>query len=136
MNTSTIPELDRSGLRKFAWTTGSILAVLFGLFFPWVFEASIPTWPWVVFAILAVWGAIAPNTLRSVYKGWMLFGLLLSKITTPIVLGTVYYFVVTPMGIVMKLLGKDPMNRKLATQDISYRVPSIPPSKDNIDRPF
>lgn len=136
MAVHAIPELDAAGLRKFGWTTGSIVAVLFGLAFPFVLSLAFPVWPWVIFGVLAVWGTIAPDSLRPVYTGWMKFGLLLSKITTPIVLGTVFYLVVTPMAMIMKLMGKDPMNRKLESQGISYRVPSTPPSKKNIGKPF
>lgn len=135
-NVHDIPELDTAGLRKFGWTTGGIIAVLFGLGFPWLLSLAFPVWPWIIFGVLAAWGTIAPDTLRPVYTGWMRFGLLLSKITTPIVLGIVFYLVVTPMAFFMKLMGKDPMNRKLEAHDSSYRVPSTPPSKKNIGKPF
>ncbi len=86
----TIPELDRKGLRDFGLVTGAIVAALFGLFFPWVLERSIPIWPWVIAGVLAVWALAAPLTLKPVYRQWMMLGLLLSKITTPIILGAVF----------------------------------------------
>ena len=52
--THTIPELDRTGLREFGIVTGGIVAVLFGLLFPWLLERSFPLWPWVNGAINAV----------------------------------------------------------------------------------
>jgi len=94
MNQSThnIPELDKKGLREFGLITGGIVAILFGLFFPWLLNVSYPVWPWVIFAILVTWALIAPVTLKPVYKGWMRFGLLLSRITTPIIMGCVFFF--------------------------------------------
>ena len=86
-----IPELDRKGLRDFGLVTGAIFVALFGLFFPWLLELNIPTWPWVLGSILAVWGLAAPATLRPLYRAWMKLGLMLSKITTPIVLGIVFF---------------------------------------------
>ncbi|MEO7386235.1 MAG: sxtJ, partial [Gammaproteobacteria bacterium] len=83
-NTQPIPELDQKGLREFALVTGGIVAGLFGLFFPWILERPIPRWPWVILGVLAVLGLLAPLAVRPIYKGWMQFGLFMSRITTPI----------------------------------------------------
>jgi hypothetical protein len=88
-----IPELDAKGLRSFALTTGGIVVALFGLLLPWLLDLGFPIWPWVLAAVLGVWGLAAPATLRPVYRGWMRFGLLASRITTPIILGIVFYVV-------------------------------------------
>ena len=66
------------------------MAGLFGLFFPWLLEAQIPLWPWALAGILAAWALLAPASLRPVYRLWMRLGLLLSRITTPIVHGRVF----------------------------------------------
>ena len=131
-----IPELDRTELRNFGLVTGGILAVLFGLFFPWLFEKSIPTWPWIVAAVLGGWGMVAPMSLQPVYRGWMKLGLLLSKITTPIILGIVFYGLVFPMGLVMRLWGNDPMARRLDDQVQSYRIKHEKAPKKSMERPF
>ena len=54
-----IPELDRKGLREFGFVTGGIVAVLFGLFFPWLLGRTIPVWPWVLCAVLIIIGLIS-----------------------------------------------------------------------------
>ncbi len=131
-----IPELDRKGLRQFGLVTGGIIAILFGLFFPWLLEISIPRWPWVIAALLSVWGLIAPMSLSPVYRSWMKFGLLLSRITTPVILGTVYYLLIFPMGFVMRRFGRDPMTRNLDDKVASYRVASRKAPKSNMERPF
>jgi len=130
-----IPELDRKSLREFGIVTGGIVAGLFGLFFPWVFERSYPIWPWVIFGVLGFWALIAPMSLRPVYRTWMRFGLLLSKITTPIIMGLVYYLVITPFALVLKVAGKDAMRRKFAEQD-SYRVTRDKIRKDSLEHPY
>lgn len=130
-----IKELDRKGLREFGLTTGGIVAVLFGLFFPWLLERPIPRWPWVIAAVLAGWGLIVPMSLRGVYRGWMRFGLLLSKITTPIIMGIVFYLLVTPMGMIRRLAGKDSLGRRFEPRE-SYRVPSHKPPIRNLEKPF
>lgn len=130
-----IKDLDRKGLREFGLTTGGIVAGLFGLFFPWVLERPIPRWPWVIAGVLVAWGLVAPASLGPVYRGWMRFGLLLSKVTTPIIMGVVFYLVITPMGLYRRMTGKDSMARQF-DQSGSYRVPSHKSPIRNLEKPF
>jgi len=130
-----IPELDRKGLREFGLVTGVIVAVLFGLFFPWFLERSFPLWPWVVFGVIGAWGLVAPLSLRPVYRAWMRFGLLLSKITTPIIMGLVFYVVITPFALVLKIAGKDAMRRKFNEGD-TYRTARGKIRADSLEHPY
>ena len=132
----TIPELDRNGLRSFGLTTGAIVAVLFGLFFPWLLERDWPIWPWIVAGPL--WGlAIAwPTGLRLVYRAWMRFGLLASRITTPLVLGIVFYLAITPLALIQRIRGRDELRRQFDTSSKSYRVPSEKAPTDRLEKPF
>jgi O-antigen/teichoic acid export membrane protein len=131
-----IPELDRKGLRSFGLTTGAILAVLFGLFFPWLLARPIPTWPWVIAGVLMLWGLAAPSTLRPVYRGWMRFGLIMSKITTPLLMGIVFYLVVTPIGMIRMWRGTDSMQRRFDPDAKSYRVANRPEQRSGLERPY
>lgn len=135
MTSHDIPELDRSGLRQFGLTIGLIVALLFGVFFPWLLEKSSPVWPWMIFGILGALAIVTPNWLRPVYKGWMRFGLALSRITTPIIMGIVFFLLITPMALVRRLLGKDPMARQF-DESSSYRVASEPPREDYLTKPY
>jgi len=131
-----IPELDRKGLRHFGLITGAIIAGLFGLFFPWLLEVRIPLWPWIVAGVLVVWALLLPATLGPVYRAWMKFGLLLSRITTPLILGIVFFLVVFPTALVMRLFGHDPMARRIDKMAQSYRITSDTPPRENVERPF
>jgi predicted membrane metal-binding protein len=131
----TIPELDRKGLREFGLVTGAIVAGLFGLFFPWLLERSWPLWPWAIFGLLAAWGLLAPLSLRPLYRVWMRFGLLLSKITTPIIMGLVFFVLITPMGLIRRLAGRDSMARGFDDSQ-TYRVASKKPAPDNLEKPY
>jgi Saxitoxin biosynthesis operon protein SxtJ len=62
-------------------------------------------------AALLLGGLVIPGHLGPVYKAWMRFALLLSRVTTPIFLGIVYYLVFTPIGLVMRALGRNPLVR-------------------------
>ena len=131
-----IPELDRKGLREFGLVTGSVVAGLFGVLLPWLFELGFPLWPWAVLGVLAIWALLAPQSLRPIYRGWMRFGLLASGITTPIILGAVFYLTVVPMAVVMRLVRYDPMARRFDNTSSSYRVASQAAPKDNLEKPF
>jgi len=131
-----IPQLDNKGLRNFAFTTGTAIALIFGIFLPWLFDRSYPYWPWAILAILAVWGILAPASLAGIYRGWMKFALLLSKITTPIILGTVFFLVIFPASIIFRILRNDPMSRKFEDKAQSYRVKSDKPQSTSLENPF
>ncbi len=131
-----VPELDRKGLRDFGLTTGVIVALIFGLFFPWLLDLGLVWWPWVLFGVLSIMALAMPMTLQPVYKIWMRFGLMMSKITTPIIMGAVFYLIITPAALVMKVFSRDPLHRKLVDQESSYRVPSHKPERERIERPF
>jgi len=135
MKFSEIPELDKKGLRQFGLTTGAIVAGLFGVVLPYLFNLAWPRWPWVLFAILAVWALLAPTTLAPVYKGWMRIGLALSRITTPIILTLVFIVAVLPMAIGLKILRKDPLHRR-RDESQTYRVRSRQPVSNNLERPY
>ena len=135
MITNEIPELDKKGLRHFGLTTGAIVAGLFGVVFPYVFNLSWPLWPWIIFAVLASWALIAPSSLRPVYRGWMRFGMLLGRITTPIILTLLFLITILPGALLLRLFGKDPMRRSFDDSS-SYRVRSTQPSIQNLEKPY
>lgn len=135
MTDHQIPELDRKGLREFGLVTGGIVAGLFGLFFPWLLERALPLWPWIVFGVLGLWGLAAPMTLRPVYHGWMRFGLLLSKVMTPLIMSIVFFLIITPVALILKIVGNDPMARKFTEAD-TYRVITKKPMPNSLERPY
>ena len=131
----SIPELDRAGLRHFGLTTGAIVAVLFGLFFPWLLERSIPLWPWALAGVLIVWGLVAPSSLNPVYRGWMRFGLLINKVVSPVIMSLLFFLAVTPMGLLRRLFGHGiPKHRDTAAK--SYRITSKKANPEDLERPF
>jgi len=128
--------LDARGYRKFGLTTGAIIIVLFGLLIPWLFNLNFVKWPWILGGVLILWGLVAPTTLKPVYIGWMKFGNVMNWINTRIILGILFYGMFLPIGVVMRLFGKDPMHRKLDSGLSSYRVTSENDDKNNVERPY
>jgi len=132
-----IPTLDKQGLRKFGLITGAIIVFLFAFFFPWVFDmATMPVWPWIVAGILWVPALLMPSVLRPVYVTWMKIGHVLGWINTRIILGVLFYALVFPMGLIMRLFGKDPMARKINKSISSYRMESVSEPKDRLEKPY
>ncbi len=131
-----IPELDRKGLREFGLTTGGIVAGLFGLLMPWLLGRPWSLWPWVVAGALAGWALLLPDSLRPVYRGWMRLGFLIGSVTTPIILGLVYFIAIVPAGFLLRWAGNDPMARRKKPTTHSYRVKSEVVSRDRMERPF
>jgi len=132
----TIPELDPKGLREFGLVTGAAVVALFGLFFPWMLDLDWPVWPWAIAGPLWLLALIHPSGLRGIYRAWMRFGLLASRVTTPLMLGIVFFVMISPMAMVRRLMGKDPMQRALDPDRNSYRVQSPKSPKEKLERPF
>ena len=133
---NTIKNLDAHGYRKFGLTTGAIIIGLFGLLIPWLFDLNYVKWPWILGGVLALWGLLAPTTLKPVYIGWMKFGNVMNWINTRIILGILFYAIFLPIGMVMRLFGKDAMHRKPDSSLSSYRVKSERDDKNNVERPY
>lgn len=148
-----IPQQDRKGLRDFGVVTGLIIIGLFGLFLPWIFSGvslfhaydfwgfldpavTALRWPFMLGGLLVIWGLIAPMSLQWVYRNWMKFGVMMSGVMTPLIMGIVFYLVFAPIGIVMRLLGKDSMERKLDANTDTYRVISKQNPIKNLEKPF
>ena len=121
-NQSKVDRIGRKDLRNFGIATGSIVAGLFGVALPWLFEFSHPSWPWYVATPLILSGLIIPMSLRPVYRTWMKLGVMISRVTTPIVLGAAFFLVIMPFGITRRLLGKDSMQLKFDRDASSYRI--------------
>jgi len=133
-----IPELDTAGLKQFGLMLGGILIVLFGFILPWSrgWESS-PNYYWVVIGILAlIWAVLAPDSMRGLYNGWMKAANVISKVMNTVILAIVFFMVITPMGMIMRLAGKDPMRRAMDKNMTSYRVSSKIAAKNHIERPY
>jgi hypothetical protein len=100
--------------RKNNITFGILFFVFFliiGLY-PLISNEPIRTWSIIVSLVFLTLTIIKPNLFTFLNKLWIKFGILLGKIISPIVMGLVFFFVVTPIGIFVKILKKDVMGLK------------------------
>lgn len=114
-------QTDVKQLRSFGLTVGGVF-LLIGLW-PLVWRGEgMRFWAVIPAAVLIPLGLILPRVLAPLYKGWMAVGHVLGWINTRIILGVLYYGLVVPMGLAMKLLGHDPMRRAWVPGMDTYRV--------------
>ena len=78
--------------------------------YPLTNNESIRIWSLVVSLIFLVLGIINANILSPLNKLWFKFGIFLGKIISPVVMGIIFFLVVTPIGLIMRLIGKDVLN--------------------------
>ena len=96
--------------RAFAFPVGIAFLVLAGITY-WRGHTGF-TIGFVSIAVpLLLAGLVIPGKLGPVYRAWMGFALLLSKVTTPIFMGITYFVVLAPIGLLLRLLGKNPLSR-------------------------
>lgn len=96
--------------RKFAFTLAPAFMALGALVW-WRGEPRIAMALAGIGALLAMAGLIIPGRLGPVERAWMGMARAISKLTTPIFLGIVYYGVMTPMGLLRRTIGRNPLRR-------------------------
>jgi hypothetical protein len=94
--------------RKFAFTLAAAFGVLAAL--GWWRESPRATLVFgVVTGAFALGGLLVPGKLGPVYRGWMGFARALSRVTTPIFMGLVYFLVITPIALLRRAVGGNPL---------------------------
>jgi hypothetical protein len=110
-------------------TLGLVFAAVFLIIavFPLFFGGALRWWSIAIAAAFALAALLFPRILTPLNRAWTRFGLLLHKIVSPIVLGFLFYIVVTPLGLLMRLLGKDPLRLRWDRQSSTYWIERTPP---------
>jgi hypothetical protein len=96
--------------RKFAFTLAPAFAALAGLIW-WRGEPRVAVLLVAIGVVLAMAGVAVPRQLGPIQRGWMGIAAAISKLTTPIFLGVVYYGVLTPTGWLRRTVGRTPLRR-------------------------
>ena len=101
---------------------GYVFTAAFALltFVPLLHAEGPAYWSLGVAAVFLVITLVRPEILRPLNLLWFRFGMLLARIIQPIVMAAIYFFVVTPIGLLMRAFGKDPMRQKISSDIQSY----------------
>lgn len=134
--THVIPELDEKGLRQFGLMAGGFVIGIFGLLFPWLKGSEMSLWPWILGAVFIAWALIAPSSIKHLYKVWMTIAMFIGGIINRVVLSIAFFGVLLPIGLIMRLTGKKPIEDGFDKDVESYRVISMLDKKEKMERPF
>ena len=101
---------------------GLVFFVIFIIIALWPLlnDGNIRIWSIIVSIIFLILGLLNSKILTPFNKLWMRLGALLGIIVSPIVMGVVYFGIITPIGLIMKLFGKDVLNLKLDKNKKTY----------------
>ena len=100
---------------------GLVFCIIFFVISLWLIlnQNELRYWAFFISLIFLILAILNSRILTPLNKIWFYFGIALGKIVSPIVMGIIFFFVVTPIGIIMRLLGKDILNLK-KTKNQSY----------------
>ncbi|NQU70210.1 MAG: hypothetical protein HQ514_06650 [Rhodospirillales bacterium] len=107
----------------------TVLFVVIGLA-PLFGHGDVRIWSLVVAAVILAAALIRPSLLAPFNRAWMKFGMLLHKITNPIIMGLIFFLAVTPTALILRAMGKDPLRRKFDPSAQSYWIERDPPGPE------
>ena len=76
----------------------------------------------IISSVFLILGLMNSKLLTPLNKLWFKFGMILGAIVSPVVLGVVFFLVVTPIGLIMKIMGKDLLNKKYDKKKKTYWI--------------
>lgn len=83
-------------------------------------ERSVFAYVYGAAGFFAFFAAVAPMALLPLYRVWVKFAMILAWVNTRLLLGIVFYLVITPIGLCMRLFGYDPLDRKIDKEASTY----------------
>ena len=97
--------------------------------YPLINSSEIRFWSLILSLLFLLLGLIDSKILTPFNKLWFKFGIFLGKIISPLVMGIIFFFVVTPIGFIMRLLSKDILNLKYNNENSYWIKKTGPKSK-------
>jgi hypothetical protein len=132
----TSPAPTAKLLREFAWILAGAIAFLWGLALPLLHGKTLPPLPWILAGVLVIMGTFAPTSLAPLYRLWMQLGEKLGWLNSRLLLGIIFFAIITPMATAMRLLRRDTMNRSWERQQASYRISSTVRPFTHMEKPY
>ena len=105
-------------LKEFGWVVGGV-ALALGALLLWRHR---PAYPYFLIAgtVLVFFGFVKPEVLKPVQRAWMTLALLIGWVMTRVLLGVLFYFVLTPISLISRLTGKEFLDMKIGRSGKSY----------------
>jgi Saxitoxin biosynthesis operon protein SxtJ len=122
-------------LRQFGLMVGGVFSII-GLWPMFLRGEPLRLWAVVLGSLLILSGSLVPTWLAPVHRGWMWVGHVLGWINTRIILGVIFYGLITPIGIAFRMLGKDTMRQSFSDTSSTYRVNRQPRPRSHMKFQF
>lgn len=129
-------ENDAKQLRNFGFILASGIMMLFGVLFPLLKHKPSSIWPWTIAIGLFLIAFFLPKSLKFIYTPWMKLGVILGWVNTRIILGFIFFFIMTPISLVLRCIKHDPLNRTLDNNIPTYKIKSEHQKIDHMERPY
>lgn len=131
-----LKQTDYAGLRRFGISIGLALPLLLMVVLPWLFNYGMPLWPVLIPLWLLPLALVTPGLLYYPYRLWMAVFGVVGIINTYLILSLVFVLLITPMGLVLRLLGKLQYQKRRSVSPDSNWQHSIVPEAKNLEEPF
>ncbi|MEZ5444860.1 MAG: SxtJ family membrane protein [Gammaproteobacteria bacterium] len=119
---------------------GLIFAAFFCIIalLPLFSRGELRPWALMVAAVFVVIAIAVPSVLTPLNRAWMRLGLLLHRVVNPVVLGLMFLVAIVPIGLLMRLIGKDLLRLKFSKDASSYWIVREPKGPDprSLNRQF
>ena len=89
---------------------------------PLTYGEPIRIWLVIISMVFLILGLMNSKLLTPLNKLWFKFGMILGAIVTPIVMGLIFFLIVTPIGLIMRIMGKDLLNKKYEKKKETYWI--------------
>lgn len=119
--------------RRFAFTVGAAFVVIAGVS-AWRGHVLAPRILGSLGVVLLLAGVLVPGRLSRVYAAWMGLATVLSKFVSPVVVGAIYFVILTPAGVLMRLLGKNPLWHR--EHDGGFWMPVASDGRSDLENQF
>ena len=113
-------ETKISSNRNFGLVFFTIFLIL--SIWPLMYENPIRVWSLLISIIFLILGLTSSKILTPLNQLWFKFGMLLGGIISPIIMVVVFFIVITPIGLFMKIMNKDLLNKKYDKKKITYWI--------------
>ena len=120
-------EINKSSNKSFGLVF-FLVFILIGIY-PILNQGNIRVWSIIIAVVFLILGLSNSRILTPLNRIWFKFGIFLGKIISPIIMGVIFFLVVTPIGLIMKILGKDLLNIKYNKKKSYWIEKNDPKSK-------
>ena len=115
-------------LRRFGWTLGAVFGLIGGVLFWRGREGAV--YFLAVSGFFLVFGTLLPTALKAVQKIWMTAALLMGWLMSRVILTVLFYLVVAPLGVLLRLSGKDLLDLKPVSRESHWQPRKARPKED------